>query len=128
MPQLRIDLEQLQAAGNHTHLLYAEMTRNSARPMKIPSDMRPSEFHTLFTGKNLRWEILGLIMAIAGSSAQFTSPNDPLFTLEDGKQMNREEFIEDIMHATNTCINICQTHGAVNERTYHSYADLPYTF
>ncbi|KAI4935309.1 uncharacterized protein J4E92_002597 [Alternaria infectoria] len=54
-------------------------------------------------------------MAIAGSSAQFTSPNDPLFTLEDGKQMNREEFIEDIMHATNTCINICQTHGAVNE-------------
>ncbi|KAI4659761.1 uncharacterized protein J4E79_006297 [Alternaria viburni] len=77
--------------------------------------MRPSEFHTLFTGKNLRWEILGLIMAIAGSSAQFTSPNDPLFTLEDGKQMNREEFIEDIMHATNTCINICQTHGAVNE-------------
>ncbi len=117
LPQLREDLEQLQAAGDHAHTLYAEMTRNSARPMKIPSDMRPSEFHTLFTGKNLRWEILGLILAVAGSNAQFTSPNDPLFTLENGKQMNREEFVEDIMHATNTCINICQTHGAVNERT-----------
>jgi hypothetical protein len=115
MPQLRKDIEQLQAAGNHAYPLYAEITRNSSRPLKIPSDMRPSEFHTLFTGKNLRWEILGLIMAVAGSNAQYTSPNDALFTLEDGKQMNREEFIEDIMHATNTCINICQTHGAVNE-------------
>ncbi|CAN9411494.1 unnamed protein product [Alternaria alternata] len=115
MPQLRKDVEQLHAAGSQVYPLYAEITRNSARPMKIPSDMRPSEFHTLFTGKNLRWDTLGLILAIAGSNAQYTSPNDPLFTLEDGKQMNREEFIEDVMHATNTCINICETHGAVNE-------------
>jgi hypothetical protein len=115
IPQLRKDVEQLHAAGSQAYPLYAEITRNSARPMKIPSDMRPSEFHTLFTGKNLRWDTLGLILAIAGSNAQYTSPNDPLFTLEDGKQMNREEFIEDVMHATNTCINICETHGAVNE-------------
>jgi hypothetical protein len=117
IPQLRKDVEQLHAAAaNHqAYPLYAEITRNSARPMKIPSDMRPSEFHLLFTGKNLRWEILGLILAVAGNHAQFTSPNDPLFILEDGKQMKREEFIEDVMYATDTCINICQKHGAVNE-------------
>jgi hypothetical protein len=118
LPQMRKDLEQLDAAGNDAYSLYAEITRNTARPMKVPSTMCPSEFHTLFTGKNLRWEALGLILAIGGNSAQFTSPRDPVFTLEDGKPLDREEFIEDIMHATNVCINICQTHGAVNDSTY----------
>jgi hypothetical protein len=115
LPQMRKDLEQLNSAGSDAHSLYAEITRNTARPMKVPSTMHPPEFHTLFTGKNLRWEALGLILAIGASSAQFTSPGDPVFTLDNGKPVDREEFIEDIMHATNVCINICQTHGAVND-------------
>jgi hypothetical protein len=117
LPQMRKDLEQLTAAGSDAYLLYAEITRNTARPMKVPSTMCASEFHTLFTGKNLRWEALGLILAIGGNSAQFTSPDDPVFTLDNGKPVDREELIEDIMHATNVCINICQTHGAVNDST-----------
>jgi hypothetical protein len=117
LPQLRKDLEQLTAAGSNAYHLYAEITRNTARPMKVPSTMRPSEFHTLFTGRNLRWEALGLLLGIAGSVAQYTSPTDPIFALDDGKQFNKDEFIEDIMHTTNTCINICQTHGAVNDST-----------
>jgi hypothetical protein len=77
--------------------------------------MRPSEFHTLFTGNNLRWETLGLIMTVAGFNAQFTSPNDPMFTLDDGTTLDRDTVIEDIIHATNDCIAICQAHGAVND-------------
>jgi hypothetical protein len=79
--------------------------------------MLPSEFHTLFTGKNLRWEVLGLLLAIAGTNAQFTSPSDSIFTLPDGKQINKDDFVEDTMHTTNDCINLCQIHGAVNDRT-----------
>ncbi|KNG49180.1 fungal specific transcription [Stemphylium lycopersici] len=115
LPQLRKDMDQLNLAGSDVYSLYAKMTKNTARPMKVPASMRPSEFHTLFTGKNLRWETLGLVLVLAGSQAQYTSPNDPIFTLEDGKQINRDEFIEDVVHATNTCIHICSTHGAVNE-------------
>lgn len=115
IPQLRKDIEQLHSAGSDKYALYAEITRNSARPMKVPAGMRPSEFPTLFTGKNLRWETLGLVLILAGTQAQFTPPTDPIFTLEGGKQINKDEFIEDVMHATNTCINICQTHGAINE-------------
>lgn len=115
LPQLRKDMELLKSADNDVYSLYAEMTRNTARPMKVPAGMRPADFHTLFTGKNLRWETLGLILVLAGSKAQFTAPNDPMFTLEGGEVINKDEFIEDVMHATNVCINICQTHGAVNE-------------
>lgn len=118
LPQLRNDLEQLNTAGSDAQLLYAEMTKNTARPLKVPSTMLPSEFHTLFTGKNLRWETLGLILAVAGSNAQYTSPGDPIFTLPDGKKLEKDTFIEDITHATNDCINICQVHGAVNDGMY----------
>ena len=115
LPQLRKDMDLLKSADGDVYSLYAEMTRNTARPMKVPATMRPGEFHTLFTGKNLRWETLGLVLVIAGSQAQYAPPNDPIFTLEDGKQIKKDEFIEDVMHATNICINICQTHGAVND-------------
>jgi hypothetical protein len=115
LPQLRKDMELLQSEDSDAYSLYAEITRNTARPMKVPAGMRPTEFSTLFTGKNLRWETLGLVLVLAGSHAQYTAPNDPIFTLEGGKQINKDEFIEDVMHAINVCINICQTHGAVNE-------------
>lgn len=119
LPQLRNDIEQLTAAAdNNAHHLYVEMTKNTARPLKVPSTMLPSEFHTLVTGKNLRWETLGLILAVTASNAQYTSPNDSIFTLADGRRLDKDRVIEDIIHATNDCINISQIHGAVNDSKY----------
>ncbi|KAL6709709.1 hypothetical protein ACN47E_001137 [Coniothyrium glycines] len=115
LPQLRIDLEQLATAGSDAYGLYAEITKNSARPLKVPSSMLPSQFHTLWTGKHLRWESLGLILAISASQAQYTSPHDPLFINQDGEKLEKQDLIEDIIHTTNDCINIAQTHGAVND-------------
>lgn len=115
LPQVRTDLEQLTANSAEIYPLYAEITRNTARPLKVPPTMTATEFHTLFTGKNLRWETLGVILVIAGSNAQFTSPDDPIFTLEDGRKIDKDEFIEDMIHASNDCINLCQVHGAVND-------------
>ena len=115
LPQLRKDIEQLTSLANDPYLAYAEITRNTARPLKVPSDMLASEFHTLFTGRNLRWEILGLVMILAASNSQFTDPNDPVFALEDGSRVNKDQFIEDMIHASNDCISLCQVHGAVND-------------
>jgi hypothetical protein len=126
LPQIGSDLEQLSTAGSNAYPLYAEMTKNSARPLKVPPTMLPSEFHTLWTGKNLRWESLGLMLAVTASNAQYTSPNDPLFTLEDGRKLDKHELIEEIIHATNDCINIAQTHGAVNDSTWHEHVHSLY--
>ncbi|KAF2016040.1 hypothetical protein BU24DRAFT_346994 [Aaosphaeria arxii CBS 175.79] len=115
LPQLRIDLEQLSMIDGDPFPMYAALTANTARPLKVPPTMLGSEFHTLYTGQNLRWETLGLILALAGSNAQFTSPDDPLFTLEDGRKINKDEFIEDMIHASYDCISLCQVHGAVND-------------
>jgi hypothetical protein len=115
LPQLRKDLERLTAPGADLHYMYAEMTKNTAKPFNVSSTMLPSEFHTLLTGDNLRWETLGLILVIAASNAQFTAPLDPIFTLEDGTKLDKDQFIEDMIQASNDCITLCQVHGAVND-------------
>lgn len=115
LPQLRKDLEHLASTTSDPYQAYAEITKNSARPLKVPPTMLASEFHTLFTGPNLRWEILGLVMILAASSSQFTDPNDPVFVLDDGTRVNKDRFIEDMIHASNDCIGLCQVHGAVND-------------
>ncbi|KAF2740366.1 hypothetical protein EJ04DRAFT_531021 [Polyplosphaeria fusca] len=112
LPQLREDLEQLTALGSDSVPAFAAITRNTAMPLKVPSSMPASNFHTLFTGQNLRWETLGLILIVAGSIAQYTSPDHPIFTLEDGSHLNKDKFIEDMIHTSNDCINLCQVHGA----------------
>ena len=115
LPQIREDLEQLSIAGDNLYAAFAEITRNTARPLKVPSTMTGPEFHTLYTGHNLRWETLGLMLVIAGSCAQYTSPEDPIFTLDNGERIDKDKFIEDMIHASNDCITLCQVHGAVND-------------
>jgi len=115
LPQLREDLQHIASMGDSPYLFYAEITKNSCRPLKVPPDMLPSEFHTLFTGPNLRWETLGLVLTMAASCAQFNSPDDSLFLLENGDRVDKDDFIEDMIHTTNDCISLCQVHGAVND-------------
>ncbi|KAJ4301285.1 hypothetical protein N0V90_003376 [Kalmusia sp. IMI 367209] len=115
LPQLRKDIQHIASMSDDPYPLLAEITKNSCQQLKVPPTMLPSEFHTLFTGPNLRWETLGLIMAIAASCAQFSAPDDPLFTLENGDRVDKDIFIEDMIHATNDCISLCQVHGAVND-------------
>jgi hypothetical protein len=115
LPQLSKDLQQLSAPGTDVYHMYAEMTKNTAKPLKVPSTMLPSEFHTLVTGANLRWETLGLVLVVAASNAQYTAPLDPIFTLEDGTRLDKDEFIEDMIQTANDCITLCHVHGAVND-------------
>ncbi|CAI6341435.1 unnamed protein product [Periconia digitata] len=115
LPQLSQDLQRVTSGCPRSSTACADITRNTTCPFKVPSDMVASEFHTLFTGPNLRWEILGLIMILAASEAQFTSPDDSFFDLEDGSRIDKDAFIEDMIHASNDCINLCQVHGSVND-------------
>lgn len=112
---LRQDLERISAPGADVGQMYADITKNTAKPMKVPSNMLPSEWHTLLTGRNLRWETIGLILSIATSTAQYTNPKDPIFMLADGSTLAKDEYIEDMLQATNDCITLCQVHGAVND-------------
>lgn len=92
LPQIKRDLEKI-VASNSLDISYADITNNTTRPFKVPSSMTATKIHTLFTGPNLRWEILGLLFTISCLNAQFASPHDPLFTVDGSKKVNKDEFI-----------------------------------
>ncbi|KAL5122023.1 hypothetical protein ACEQ8H_000239 [Pleosporales sp. CAS-2024a] len=91
------------------------MTRNTAKPLKISPTMLPSEFHTTLTGEDLRWETIGLALVLTAAHAQHIHADDSLFKLRDGTKLDKNDFIEDMIQATNDCITLCQTHGAVSD-------------
>ena len=115
LPQMCRDLKYIASHSNNPYPLLAGITKNSSLPLKVPPNMLPSKFHTLFTGASLRWEAIGLMMALAASCAQRYPANDPLFTLENGDRVNKDDFIINMLHATNDCITLCEVHGAVND-------------
>ncbi|KKA18927.1 hypothetical protein T310_7122 [Rasamsonia emersonii CBS 393.64] len=46
--------------------LYAKISENTAKSLRVRPTMRADEFYSLFTGENLRWEFIGFIFALAG--------------------------------------------------------------
>ncbi|KAF2810118.1 uncharacterized protein BDZ99DRAFT_442630 [Mytilinidion resinicola] len=114
LSQIRVDLEVLSVRSKWDSIC-TEITENTARSLKIPPTCTPSTFHTLFTGPNLRWEIIGLVLSLAGFHAQFIPPDDPLFDLVDGRKLDKEEFIADMIQGSNSCIHVCQEYDCVND-------------
>jgi hypothetical protein len=117
LPQMHEDIKYITSHLSNQYPLLAKITRNSASTLKVTSNMLPSEFHALFTGPNLRWEAIGLMMALAASCAQRFPPEDHLFSLGKDDKINKDDFITDMIHASNDCITLCQVHGAANDIT-----------
>lgn len=115
LPPVREDLARLAACGPDVYHEYAEITKNTSKPLKPPHSMLPSEFHTLITGKNLRWETLGVIIVVACCSLLPLPQDHDLFTLEDGSKVEKIETVENILQAANDCLTLAQIHGAVND-------------
>jgi hypothetical protein len=114
LPQIRIDLEGL-AVRSSWQPICAQITENTARSFKVPPTCTPSAFHSLFTGPNLRWEIIGLIFVIAGLQAQCTPPEDSVFDLGNGRRINKDDFIFQMIEGSNSCIHVCQEYDCVND-------------
>lgn len=109
------DVEYIASHSEESHSLLAKVTKDSSMPLKVPPNMLLLEFHRLFTGPNLRWEALGLVMSLAASCAQRSPSNYSLFVHGKGNRVNKDELVKDMIHATNDCITLCQVHGAVND-------------
>ncbi|KAF1980999.1 hypothetical protein K402DRAFT_398930 [Aulographum hederae CBS 113979] len=81
--------------------------RQSDKPIQTNPSMTPEEFYGLFTGENLRWEIIGVLFALIGCSTM-THPS-LLSLLKDSRvDTNWTSFTEDMLLASNVCISFCQ--------------------
>ncbi|KAI9745719.1 MAG: hypothetical protein M1818_001255 [Claussenomyces sp. TS43310] len=81
--------------------------KNTARPLEVPSYTEAADFHKLFTGPNLRLEIIGVLCAIAARSCVFRLGEDVF----DGNHatLSAAQFKEEMVRASDSCVEACKT-------------------
>ena len=101
-------------ASEDVHALAQKTTRNTQKPLQIPSEMHASTFSTLFTGDKLRWEFLGLVFAWAGLALSMSLPNEKnSATTPDG--ISRTSFAQLLTACSDTCITLCRQNAHTND-------------
>lgn len=94
--------------------LEKRLVENTSRPFRVPTSITASNFHSLYTGENLRWEFLGTLFAMAGLAAQLTCSQHPTCS-PNNANTNKSQLITCALEASNRCIAICQNYNCVND-------------
>lgn len=113
IPLKAVETLQHLASGN-VHALAQKITGNTQRPLQVPPEMHASNFSTLFTGDNLRWEFLGLVFAWAGLSLSMSMLNDKgSATTPDG--ISKTSFAQLLTACSDACITLCRQNAHTND-------------
>ena len=83
------------------------VNENTLRPYIIDASITATNFHSLFTGQNLRWEYIGFLLTCAGRFVMIGQVNSPHFTNEYGAIIDRKTFVHEMMMASRTCVALC---------------------
>lgn len=74
-----------------------------------------SEYHTLFTGENVRWEALALLFTTAGLSAILLDTSDPLLAFVGQHSSDKQEFVHRMVDLGGSCLSFCTDIGHLND-------------
>ncbi|OGM47069.1 GPI transamidase component PIG-U [Aspergillus bombycis] len=90
--------------------LYAGLTQNTRKSLPpISVNTTVEEFCGWFRGVNLRWELLGVVFALAGLAS--------VHTAEPQKPLGYESFATNMYTASRACIEICEEFNQLNDMT-----------
>jgi hypothetical protein len=98
-------------------LLHASemLFKNSSKPLKMPLNMTFRQYHTLFTGENLRWEAIGMLFTAVGLSASIMLAADATLELTKISSMDKRSLAHRMLDASDTCIAFCEESGHLND-------------
>lgn len=108
-----VEQESSAAGGIKNDVLSAKISQNTLSPLIIPTSITAREFHSLFTGQNLRWEFIGFLFACAGRLALAKPATSSIFVNANGEVVYRDRFCHEMMMASRTCVALCRHNGAV---------------
>lgn len=96
-------------------LLAAKVIQNTSQAFAVAPTLGGNEFHSLFTGPNIRLEIIGLIYSIAGRASFFGLAFDKFPSLRSATP--RIEFGQKMLEASDTALQVCKMLTRVNDLT-----------
>lgn len=101
-------------SGNDCQALTNSVIENTARPFDVPSTQDGYSFHTLFTGKRVRLEIMGFVYALAGKASLLDRAAN---RFQESGPPSRVEFARRMLHASDTVLQLCKMIAQVNDLT-----------
>jgi hypothetical protein len=89
--------------------------RNTRRPLKVHGQMTAREWARSASGRNLRWEIVGIILSMAGLIAVNLSNWDTIFDTIRDRYVDRATFVERMRKASEFCLCFCYESEVLND-------------
>lgn len=89
--------------------------RNTQSPMKVHGGMTAREWAQLASGRNLRWEVVGVILTLVGLVAINLSDWDGIFESIRERYVDRATFAERMRKASEYCLCFCYESEVLND-------------
>jgi hypothetical protein len=91
----------------------------TGEPLELDEHVTAETLHESFTGDNLRWEILGILFTYLALGMRTTEA----YIAQKAKK--RQEFISELVHASNICASFCDRAESVNDLLVWLYGISP---
>ncbi|KAL6229412.1 hypothetical protein BDW75DRAFT_245760 [Aspergillus navahoensis] len=105
--------------------LVQRIFQSSAHPLISHASMTVEEYFASFTDENLRWEVVGLVLATAGIAMMSASDSDPDVLRVAPEPQSVEKLRTKLVEASRTCLLFCATAASVNELLgFYQYNDM----
>ncbi|KAL4884575.1 hypothetical protein BJY04DRAFT_168101 [Aspergillus karnatakaensis] len=105
--------------------LVLRVFRSSAHPLTSHAAMTVEEYCASFTGPNLRWEVIGLVLATAGIALSSTADTDAELVKAAPDAAAREMLRAQVVEGSNIVLGFCDTSASVNELLgFYQYNDM----
>lgn len=95
--------------------LISQVLESTSRPLTLAQSLEASDFHILTSGENLRFEMIGYLLATAGRSLVFGFAPD-LFNDPPNRGI-KTQFMDELLRASTTCLFLCTMLATVNDIT-----------
>lgn len=107
--------DRLNQGLNQATSMAAEIEAATSRPIIVVPNMQPTDFSKLYTGTNLRVEVIGILLSIAGLTALTLLEADMIFSSLELSVQDRQSFARDMLSASDTCIAFSDQSFEVND-------------
>ncbi|KAI5357037.1 hypothetical protein Slin14017_G123580 [Septoria linicola] len=108
---------QILADGRSEQLLTLRelVWRNTRQPMRVHGNMTAREWAKLASGRNLRWEVVGVILSLVGLIAVNLSNWDSIFDSIRESYVDRATFADRMRKASEFCLCFCYESEVLND-------------
>ncbi|KAL4806583.1 hypothetical protein BDV18DRAFT_117866 [Aspergillus unguis] len=99
------------------HKKTTQILETTARIPRIPADIKGKDLHTIFSGENMRLEIMGILYAIAGRASMFGYVNERFPGSAWTASTARLKFARRMLTLSDTAVQVCKILTPVNDLT-----------